>query len=116
MSQATLALLAHISPYYFVAMVFHDQSVDIRRNIDAFETHLTNLGYACHAVHTGPLIRRESVYANDFVEDRKRLYNALFNFVRKLDIQYASAWSRRQNAQGACAHLQVIKRFGLHIA
>lgn len=91
------------SPYYFVAMVFHDQSVDIRRNIDAFETHLTNLGYACHAVHTGPLIRRESVYANDFVEDRKRLYNALFNFVRKLDIQYASAMVKKAECTGELA-------------
>ena len=91
------------SPYYFVAMVFHDQGVDIRKNIDAFETHLTNLGYACHAVHTGPLIRRESVYASDFVEDRKRLYNALFNFVRKLDIQYASAMVRKAECTGELA-------------
>lgn len=79
------------SPYYLVAMVLHDQSIDITDNISAFETHLTNLGYSHHAVHTGPLIRRESVYENDYVEDRKRLYCALFNFTRKLNINYTCA-------------------------
>ena len=83
------------SPYYFVAMVLHDQSVDIRENISAFETHLTNLGYPHHAVHTGPLIRRESVYENDLVENRKRLYGALFHFVRKLNIKYSFAMVKK---------------------
>ena len=77
------------APYYLVAMVLHEQSVDITENIAGFETHLKNLGYPEHAVHTGPLIRRESVYAGEFVEQRKKLFNALFNFARKLQFQYA---------------------------
>ena len=83
------------SPYYLVAMVLHNQNIDISNNISSFEDHLRNLEYAQHAVHTGPLIRRESVYANDLVEDRKRLFNALFHFCRKLDIQYACAKIRK---------------------
>ena len=79
------------APYYIVAMVLHDQSIDISGNINAFEQHLSNLGYTQHAVHTGPLIRRESVYSQDLTEERKRLFNALFNFARKLDINYACA-------------------------
>lgn len=79
------------APYYLVAMVLHDQSIDIRENIAGFETHLNNLGYEQHAVHTGPLIRRESVYMNDLVEARKKLFNALFNFARRLDFHYACA-------------------------
>ena len=79
------------APYYLVAMVLHDQSIDISENIRSFETHLTNLGYPHHAVHTGPLIRRESVYESDLIENRKRLYSALFNFTRKLDIRYTCA-------------------------
>lgn len=50
---------------------------------------MINLGYHNHAIHTGPLIRRESVYSNDLVEDRKRLFNALFNFARRLDFHYS---------------------------
>lgn len=79
------------APYYLVTMVLHNQSIDISGNINVFEQHLSNLGYAQHAVHTGPLIRRESVYSQDLTEDRKRLFNALFNFTRKLDINYACA-------------------------
>ena len=69
------------APFYLVAMVLHNQDVDISKNIDDLENHLTNIGYKQHAIHTGPLIRRESVYANDLMEERKRLFNALFNFV-----------------------------------
>lgn len=83
------------SPYYIVAMVLHDQSTDIGPNILAFEEQLGYLGYPHHAVHTGPLIRRESVYHNDLVENRRRLYNALFHFARRLDIRYTCALVRK---------------------
>ncbi len=33
------------APYYLVAMVLHNQSIDISENIAGFETHLHNL---CH--------------------------------------------------------------------
>lgn len=85
----------HHAPYYFVAMVFHDQSNIISENIRAFDEHLNKLGYPNHAIHTGPLIRRESVYSNDLMEERKRLYSALFNFVRKLDIRYSFAMVKK---------------------
>lgn len=78
----------HHAPYYLVAMVLHDQSVDISANIDALEEHMRIQGYEHHAIHTGPLIRRESVYADDLMEDRLRLFNALFHFARKLDFRY----------------------------
>ena len=77
------------APYYLVSMILHNQSTDISENIKLFDSHLLNLGYQNHAIHTGPLIRRESVYSNDLVEERKRLFNALFNFARRLDFQYS---------------------------
>lgn len=79
------------TPLYLVAILLHDQHISIAERISAFETHLTNLGYPQHAIHTGPLIRRESVYSNDLIENRKKLFNALFNFTRKLNIHYACA-------------------------
>lgn len=83
------------APYYLVAMVLHNQDVNISDNIASFDTHLQNLGYVQHAVHTGPLIRRESVYENNLMEDRKKLFTALFHFSRKLDIQYTCAKIRK---------------------
>ena len=69
-------------------MVLHDQSIDISENIKKLEEHLERLGYPQHAIHTGPIIRKESFYKNDLMETRKALFNSLFHFIRGLDIQY----------------------------
>lgn len=79
------------APYYLVSMVLHDQSVDISDRVKSLEYRLGNLGYHQHAIHTGPLIRRESVYLNDKMEQRKHLFNILFYFARLLDIHYICA-------------------------
>lgn len=71
-------------------MVLHDQNIDITEKIDSFENYLSDLGYKNHAVHTAPLIRREAFYSNDLMSDRKKLFNALYGFFRKLDINYIS--------------------------
>ena len=76
-------------PYYLVSLILHKQSIDISKSIHIFDSHLLNLGYQHHAIHTGPLIRRESTYCNDLIEDRKRLFNALFHFARKLNFTYS---------------------------
>lgn len=87
------------SPNYYVAMVLHNQEKDISKNIEALERHVSNWGYPNHAIHTGPLIRRESVYKNDLREQRKALFNALYHFTRLLDIQYICPTIN----QGECA-------------
>lgn len=76
------------SPNYYVAMVLHNQKINISKNIDALDRQISNWGYPEHTIHTGPLIRRESVYKNDLRENRKALFNALYHFTRMLDIQY----------------------------
>ena len=76
------------APYYLVSLVLHNQDIDISEDIKNFDVHLSNLGYEHHAVHTGPLIRRESVYSNELMEERKHLFNALFHFARRLDFHY----------------------------
>lgn len=81
----------HHSPYYMVAVVLHEQSVSIQPQIDGMEKYLTSLGLPHHALHAGPLIRRESDYSNMLMEDRKKLFNLQFNFARKLPIKYFCA-------------------------
>ncbi len=76
------------SPYYYVAIVFHDQSVDITSRIKQLDVQIDNWGYPNHAIHTGPLIRRESLYENDTRENRRSLFNALYHFTRLIDIKY----------------------------
>lgn len=76
------------APYYLVSVVLQDQDNDIGEDIKVFNSHLQNIGCKDHAIHTDPLIRRESVYANDLIEERKYLFHALFHFARKLNFQY----------------------------
>lgn len=61
------------SPYYYVSMVLHDQSVDISSEIENLEKHVANYGYPHHAIHVGPIIRREKAYEHDLMENRKSL-------------------------------------------
>lgn len=79
------------SPYYYVSMVLHDQSIDISSEIANLEERVANFGYPHHAIHVGPIIRREKVYEHDLMENRKSLFNALFHFTRKTNIYYLCA-------------------------
>ncbi len=65
-----------------VLSVFIDESGDFG------QYNPSSPNYYAAMVHTGPLIRRESVYKNDLREQRKALFNALYHFTRLLDIQY----------------------------
>lgn len=79
------------SPCYYVSMVLHDQSVDISSEIAKLEQRVSNYGFPHHAIHVGPIIRREKIYSNELMEKRKALFNALFHFTRKTDIFYLCA-------------------------
>ena len=76
------------SPNYYVGMVFHEQSCDISEKLEALDKHLENLGYPNHAIHTGPIIRKELFYKNDLIENRRKLFNSLFHFIRGIPVHY----------------------------
>ena len=76
------------SPYYAVTMVFHDQDVDISRQIDILDTNLKNMGYGNVAIHTEPLIQREELYKNVEPNERRSLFTKLYYFVLHSDILY----------------------------
>ena len=83
------------SPYYYVTMVLHDQDDDITDKIQGLDYRTSNLGYTTHAIHTGPLIRRESIYENDLMENRKHLFNVLYYFTIHLPIKYFTVRVRK---------------------
>ena len=93
----------HHAPYYIVAMVLHDQSIDIRENIQVLDRHQRELGWEPHAIHTGPIIRRESVYENVHMEERKKLFNALFHFSRRLEFRYICTLIEKRECPDAVA-------------
>ena len=88
------------SPYYMVSMVLHDQSVDISKDIAILDRHIRELGFPPHAVHMGPLIRRESIYRRyDDEVMRASLLNTMYHFTRKLDIRYICPYVRKTEGQ-----------------
>lgn len=88
-------------PFYIVTAVLHDQSIPIADQLNGLETYLANLGYPHHAIHAGPLIRRESDYANLTMEERKKMFNLLYNFTRKIPVNYICAKVKKADCRDA---------------
>lgn len=88
-------------PYYMVSVVLHEQNNSIQNQVDGIEQYLADLGFPHHALHAGPLVRRESDYANMQMEDRKKMFNLLFNFARKVPIQFFCAKVRKSECKDA---------------
>lgn len=79
----------HRCPYYIVALVFHDQSVAIDDEVALIESKVSLFGFDPDAaIHTAPLIRRESEFANISMEDRRKLFDTLFSFFNHCDISF----------------------------
>ncbi len=87
---------SNYSPYYMVAMVMHDQRINISAEIKHLDEKVVNLGFPIHAIHVGPIIRRESLYEqySDIV-GRKSLLNALYHFARSIDIHYLCPYIKK---------------------
>ena len=79
------------APYYIVTMVFHDQDIDIAPNINMLNDTLRQIGYGDEqAIHTEPLIRRESPYQYFQPNERRAIFTKLFYFALGCDIRYKS--------------------------
>ena len=98
------------APYYLVTMILHNQDIDISENIKSLESHLHNLNFDYKAVHTGPIIRREEIYKTMFMEERKRIFNALFNFARRLDFNYICTYVNKNDCDDVIAMTSKLSR------
>ena len=76
------------SPFYLVTLVFHDQSIDISPNLLRLRNAMQQRGLPEYTVHAGPLIRRDDEYRDFRIEERKKIFDTLFHFVRTVDITY----------------------------
>ena len=78
------------APFYIITLVFHDQSVSITENIKHLDSKILSYGMPDYTIHTGPLIRREDEFFDLSLLDRKRIFNAIYNFTRTSNISYRS--------------------------
>ncbi len=79
------------TPFYIVAMVLHNQSINICPHINKLDEHLVKLEHEKHPLHIGPLIRKEKIYIDQPREHRKKLFNAMFHFARTVPFEYICA-------------------------
>jgi hypothetical protein len=79
----------HITPYYIITMILHDQAMDISEQVQNLNFKVRSLGYdEKNAIHTAPLIRREQTYANESPNKRRALFASLFFFTMRCPIRY----------------------------
>ena len=90
----------HHCPFYIVTLVFHNQSTDISENINILNSRIRDLGLPDFTIHTAPLIRNEGLYNKISLIDRKRTFNALYNFVRTADITYHAIIVEKKQCNG----------------
>lgn len=80
--------VVNTSPYYIVAFVFHNQSNDIRNNINKLENRLKECQFEDEYIHTHPLIRKEPPYDSLTIDERRKILNKMLRFVVSCDISY----------------------------
>jgi len=84
--------------YYLVTMVFHNQAVDISKEIEKLEESMRASGFGVEYIHTGPVIRREQIFANYSIEERRKLLYKMLYFYNKCDIQHDTVIVNRKEA------------------
>ena len=76
------------SPYYIITMVFHEQQEDIQPAISKLNQELAFLNLDNLCIHTGPIIRKEEIYTNMTIHERRHIFNKLVAFIRQINIRY----------------------------
>ena len=83
---------------YLVTLLFHNQEMSINQLVQQLEFDIQISGYEIEYIHTGPLIRREEVFSNFSVPERRKLLYKLRNFYRKCPIQHSTVVISRKEA------------------
>ncbi|MBO5640031.1 MAG: DUF3800 domain-containing protein [Oscillospiraceae bacterium] len=84
--------------YYLVTMVYHDQNIDLSDAFQKYDEAIARTGFNIEYVHTGPIIRREEVFANYTIDERRKLLYKLLNLYTSCDIRHATICVPRKEA------------------
>ncbi len=87
------------APFYIIAMVFHDQAIDISTDLQILERELSNIGLENHCVHAGPVIRSEHEYKEFSIKERQHILKRLITFIRKLDLKVQTVYIEKKNME-----------------
>lgn len=85
--------------YYLVTFVFHKQNDDISDQVKKLEKSIKNSGFNIDYIHTGPVIRREKVFINLSLDDRRKLLYKILNFTTSCPISHYTIAVNRKDAE-----------------
>ncbi|MDR1088510.1 MAG: DUF3800 domain-containing protein [Coriobacteriales bacterium] len=92
---------AHHSPYYLLTLILHDQRKDLSEHISHLDQTMIDSGFSPHAIHTGPLIRREGYYYPYSKEDRKSIFRKINYFARVCEFSYVTfVFDKKKSGHG----------------
>ena len=84
--------------YYLVTFVFHNQDNDIEHQVAKLEASMKIAGFDVEYIHTGPVIRREEIFARYSIDERRKLIYKMLNFVMECPISYLTVAIDRKEA------------------
>ena len=77
-----------VTEFYVLSFVFHDQSNEIKGQIEKLTNSMKQYSKLPFAIHTEPLIRREEMYLDLTPKERRNIFTKLFFFSLSIDISY----------------------------
>lgn len=92
-----------VTTQYLVTMVFHDQTKDISDAVSKLDNSLRSSGLGIEYIHTGPIIRREGVFEEMSIDERRKLIFKMLNFYNSVDIRHCTVAVNRKEAQDKVA-------------
>lgn len=75
------------SELYGVLFTFHEHNDDIMPELAKLNERLGRIGYT-NMIHMANLIMRREDYKNFDIAKRKSIFNAIYNFSRKIPVKY----------------------------
>lgn len=75
------------SELYGVSFTFHEHNDDIMLELTKLNERLERIGYT-NMIHMADLIMRREDYKNFDIAKRKSIFNAIYNFSRKIPVKY----------------------------
>ena len=84
--------------YYLVTFVFHNQNDNIDLQVSKLEESVRDAGFDVEYIHTGPVIRKEDVFARYSIDERRKLVYKMLNFVNACPIYNLTVIVNRKEA------------------
>lgn len=85
--------------YYLVTFVFHRQADEIDEMVKQLEDSMKLSGFDIDYIHSGPVIRREKIFANYSVDERRKLLYKILNFTISCPISHYTIAVNRKEAR-----------------